>query len=362
MGSKVHENLYDNLDKLSVRQKIYYPLRKHAIEKVGKLKGDVNDFVTISKLLKNSHRVFFKKKINFLYRDLKSKIDLNECDIVHATTLFSDGAIALRIWREYKIPYIVAVRGTDNFFLNYRYDLRSLGKEIISNAKYLIFISNSLEQNFNQNSFIKGLDNLVVPNNKIIYNGLDPFWVQNTIGKRDEVNPMNFLYIGKFNSNKNVVRLIKAFLKVTNKYENLQLNLVGSGGNQEKEVKKLSEKHKAKINFHGPIYDQKELQKMYQANDIFAMTSISETFGLVYVEALTQGLPILFTENQGIDGTFKEYVGESANPKSIDSIAEGLERLINNYSKYELDKIDFSIFSWDDIAKTYLDLYNKILT
>jgi len=364
MGSKVHENLYGNLANLHVEQKIYYPLRKHAIKKMGTLKGDLNNFVVTSQLLNNSHRVFFRKKINFLYDDLKSKINLksNDFDLVHATTLFSDGAIAFKIWQDYKIPYIITVRGTDvNLFMKYRYDIHSLGKDIITNAKQLIFISKALEHNFNQNSYIRSLGQFILPNKEIIPNGLDPYWMQNIVNKKNITKPRNFLYIGKFNSNKNVVRLIKAFLKITNKYEHLQLNLVGSGGSQEKEVKKFSEKHKGTINFHGPIYDKKELQKMYRANHIFAMTSIGETFGLVYVEALTQGLPILFTENQGIYGTFKEYVGESVNPKSISSIADGLEKLINNYSKYEIDKIDFSKFTWEGISKTYLKLYKNIL-
>ena len=362
MGSKVHENLYQSLGKFNIEQTIYYPLRKHTAENVGNFKDDLNKIIITSKLLNNSYRLFFKKKINFLYQDLKSKLEVSGYDIVHATTLFSDGAVALKIWQEFKIPYIIAVRGTDiNLFLNYRYDLHTLGEEIISNAKHLIFISNSLENNFNQNSFIRGLEKSILPNNKIIYNGLDPYWINNTVNRRRSTKPVSFLYIGKFNSNKNVVRLIKAFLKINNKHKNLQLNLVGSGGSQEKQVKKLSEKHKETINFYGPIYDSKELQKMYQANHIFAMTSIGETFGLVYVEALSQGLPILFTENQGIDGTFKEYVGERVNPKSINSIGEGMEKLIRNYSKYEIDKIDFSKFSWEGIAKTYLNLYKTIL-
>ena len=84
IGSKVHENLYQGLDKFNIEQTIYYPLRKHALEKVGKTKCDLNSKLITSKLLNNSHRLFFNKKIDFLYQDIKSKIDLNGYDIVHA--------------------------------------------------------------------------------------------------------------------------------------------------------------------------------------------------------------------------------------------------------------------------------------
>lgn len=362
MGSRVHVNLYRSLEKNGVEQAIYYPLRAHKISKVPTVKSELDSTIATSQVLSHFHRLFLKKKIDFLYSDLKEKIDLNNFDIVHATTLYSDGAIALKIWKEHKIPYILAVRGTDvNLFFKYRYDLHGLGKEIISNAKQLIFISNALEKNFEQTNFIKNLDKNIFPDKKLIFNGLDQFWIQNTRKRKTTKKPTKFLYIGKFNSNKNVLRLIKAFLKLSKKHKNLQLNLVGNGGRQEKKIKKIAEKHKGTINFLGPIYDKKELQRVYLNNDIFAMASISETFGLVYVEALTQGLPILFTKNQGIDGTFQKYIGEAVNPKSVNSIADGMEKLINNYSKYEVDAIDFSKFSWQGIAKTYLDLYQTIL-
>ncbi|WP_299523664.1 glycosyltransferase family 4 protein [Winogradskyella sp.] len=362
LGSKVHENLYFNLQNLGNSQTLYYPLRKNKIQKVEALNDDLKNLLLISKPLNTSHRLFFRKKINHLFKDLKEQVDFSQYNIAHATTLFSDGAVALRIWKQYGVPYIVAIRGTDvNLFLKYRFDLYPLAKEIICNAKQLVFISDSLKKNFINSKFIATLNHYKIPNCQVIVNGLDPFWIQNTNKKKNLKRPTKFLYIGKFNANKNVLRLVHAFLKINREHKNLELNLVGHGGNQEKAIKKIAIKNEHCINFHGPIYDKKELQQMYLANDVFVMTSISETFGLVYVEALTQGLPILFTENQGIDGTFKERVGEAVNPKSINSIQQGLGKLFKNYHEYEIDKIDFSKFSWNRIAKTYHDLYQTFL-
>ena len=65
-------------------------------------------------------------------------------------------------------------------------------------------------------------------------------------------------------------------------------------------------------------------------SDVFAMVSHHETFGLVYIEALSQGLPVLFTQGQGIDGTFSELVGVAARPSSVAGIRRGLEQIIDN--------------------------------
>ncbi len=361
LGSKVHENLYKSLKELEINQVIYHPLRKHSVDSINKLNPDSIGEVITSKVLHPLHRVFFTRKINFLYEDLQSKVDVKSFDIVHATTLFSDGALALKIFKEYKIPYIIAVRGTDiNVFLKYRFDLLPLGKEILLNAKHVIFISDSLKNNFVRSGF-KLSKPFITKKQIIIPNGLDSYWLNNVVTNRKKAKPKKFLYIGNFSYNKNVLRLVKAFLILSEKYENLTLNLVGKGGAEEEKIKDLALNNPEKIHFHGPIYDKIELQKIYLSNDIFAMVSIGETFGLVYVEALTQGLPILYTENQGIDGTFKEKVGVSANPKSINSIMVGMETLINNYPQFETETIDFSKFLWNDIAKTYLKLYSSIL-
>lgn len=363
VGSKVHENLYLSFENMGIEQEIFCPIRSYTKSYVPKIRETLNSRVVTSDEIASYHRVLFRKKIAFLHKSLVEQVNLSEIDIVHATTFFSDGAIALKLFKEYKIPYVVALRGTDtNLFLKYRIDLYPLAKQIIKNASRLIFISTSLEQNFSKHWFIKKLEPKFNIKKKsiTIYNGLDSNWLNNPAHKKD-INPTKILYIGKFNKNKNVVSLIKAFLILKVKYSNLQLNLIGKGGAQEEEIIKYSKEYKGSINYFGPIYNKEELQKMYRSNHIFAMTSIGETFGLVYVEALTQGLPILYTKNQGIDGAFKENVGEAINANSINSIAIGLGKLINNYGEYNLDQIDFSKFSWEDIASTYFELYKTVI-
>lgn len=56
-----------------------------------------------------------------------------------------------------------------------------------------------------------------------------------------------------------------------------------------------------------------------------------ETYGLVYVEALFAGLPILFTKGKGIDGMFDtQSIGYACNSRSVDDIAAGMDYLLNN--------------------------------
>src|SRR5690606_6917360 len=105
--------------------------------------------IVLSKKLYAFHRFLFKNKIRYLYNDLKTRVSLSSYDVVFATTLYSDGAIALQIKKDYNIPYIVAVRSTDvDVFMRYRRDLSNTRREILENASKIIFISDSLNKKF----------------------------------------------------------------------------------------------------------------------------------------------------------------------------------------------------------------------
>ena len=92
------------------------------------------------------------------------------------------------------------------------------------------------------------------------------------------------------------------------------------------------------------------------------MPSIHETFGLVYVEALSQGLSVLYTKNEGIDGIFDEKVGESVHPTHLQEIIDALRLLLSQPNNYEaLATNKFDLFSWRHIATKYQEIYSPFI-
>jgi glycosyltransferase involved in cell wall biosynthesis len=76
---------------------------------------------------------------------------------------------------------------------------------------------------------------------------------------------------------------------------------------------------------HGALPD---IMKNYAA---MILPTHEETYGLVYVEALFAGLPILFTKNKGIDGIFDtDAIGYACDAGSVDDIAAGIKHLLVN--------------------------------
>jgi len=360
--SKVYKNLYTELDSKGIQQIIFHPLRDKS--NIGK---NTFEFQTsgsaliYSTILKKYHRIFFRLKIKKLQKNIETQIDLKSIALINATTLFSDGAIAYKLWKKYNIPYIVTVRHTDvNLFLKYRPDLVPLGLKILRNASNIIFISPSFKRSLFKHYEFKKYENLLEEKCRVIPNGVDKFWLKNRKIK-NTVFSRKFLFIGRFDKHKNALNLIHALSKLRDKYSDISLSLVGGGGNKEKEIIELIKKNESWIKFYGKVYDSEKLLQIYREHRYYTMISIYETFGLVYIEALTQGLPVVFTKNQGIDGTFPNYIGEAALPHDIDDIALKIEKLMENEKQLEIDQINFDTFNWESIGKNYINLFSGVI-
>ncbi|KGK29133.1 glycosyltransferase family 4 protein [Cellulophaga sp. E6(2014)] len=362
-GSKVHSNLYEKLDDIGLTQIIYNPIKK-TVDLSKNLFSLNNRESTIvpSKPLKNYHRILFRNKISYLKKDVQSKVNLSEINVIHATTLFSDGALAYELSMKYNIPFISAVRTTDlNVFLKYRIDLNSKCLKIIRKASKLIFISDTLKNQFLSNSFIKKHFKEIEKKCIVKYNGIDDFWLNNIVStSKVKSDVTKIIYVGSLIPRKNVINLTSAVLKLNQQQIRCELSIIGGGGSDEIKIKQISSENPEIIKYLGPISDKKLLAQEYAKSDFFAMPSIIETFGLVYIEALSQGLPLLYSKNDGIDGVFDINIGEKCNNRSLDDITINLQKLISNSITYEIEKIDFSIFNWKNIAISYLDIYKSI--
>lgn len=358
--TRVHSQLYKRLDTTEFRQTIFNPVRQetpignnafaftHPLSKV-----------VYSKPLKSIHRILFRLKIRQLYTDAKKKIDIESITFSHATTLFSDGALAYKLFKTKGIPYVVAVRVTDiDTFFRYRPDLKYLAYKILDNAEKVIFISDSLKYRFLNHPYIIKRKSKIAKKTIVIYNGVDAHWLQN-IAPQKTNEPSNLIYVGRFLRRKNVPFLMKSVVQLNKEGFNCKLTIVGNKGPDKEIIDELAALNPSFFTLTGAIHNREELQEQYRKSHIFAMPSASETFGLVYIEALSQGVPVLYCKNEGVDGIFDFKIGEAC-VTSIESITEGLRTMLSKYASYELDKINFDLFDWGVISKKYLKLYEEI--
>lgn len=360
-GSKVHANLYKRFDKLGVEQLIYTYYRGGDMEGKNRFEGEFTRFF-YRPILKKRHRVLYHEKVQTVYDDLTHSVDNLRFDLSHATTLFSDGPIAYRLFREHGVPYVVTVRNTDiNEFLAVAPWAWPMGMKVLKNAQKIVFISKAPMEKFCRHFLIKRI--LLEIQDKFVIqpNGVDDYWLGHILtGEKSFRHQL--IYVGRFDVNKNVMRLIHAVIGLKDQFPDIKLHLVGGDGWREKEVLSFVQKYPQHLEYHGKVYDKDVLRSLYAKCSVFAMPSIHETFGLVYIEALTQNLALIYTKNQGIDGLLDERVGEKVNALSTKSIQNAICKVLEHRSDYLASEVvDFERFRWEEIAKEYKKMYQSLI-
>ncbi|MFV0224102.1 glycosyltransferase family 4 protein [Empedobacter falsenii] len=363
-GSTVYKNLVEELDNLGLSQIVYNPIKEKS--RIGKNKIDLevndSDIIYSHILNKTSDRVFYRKKIKKILKDIETKIDFSKIKMIHAHTWYSDGGVAYLLSKKYNIPYIVTIRNSDlNVFQKYLIHERSFGRKILEKAKNIILIAASYNQRVLSESSLQKIKAQLEIKLKIIPNGVDSFWINSAVEKKIKTDKkvFNLLFIGKFTEGKNVVPLQLAVNELNKEKNIVHLHLIGGGGNAHQKVLDQLDLNKNTMTYHGKIFDMSKLKEHFESADIFVMPSKHETFGLVYVEAMLQGLPILYTANEGIDGFYDEKIGEKVCNSTVDEIKIKLFNLIEDYNSYNIptEKLKKN-HNWKNIALVYQQLYN----
>lgn len=362
-NTPVHANLYKELDKLGVEQTVFNPIRVQKQNTIGRneFEADHTRFV-YAPVVKPYHHYVYHIKRMAVFLALQKKVDLKKIDLVHATTLFTDGGLAYKIYKKYHIPYVLAIRSTDiNGFLDKLPNTYPAARKILRNAEMLFFISKALMEKFANHKVIMPLLPEIKDKMLLVPNGIDEYFLNHI--NHEACTGHKVLYVGNFSANKNVKRLGDAVLRLRedNALQDISLTLVGGGQDVGDEVKKMIESNPGIFNYVGPIYDKEKICEVFYSHSVFAMPSIAETFGLVYLEALSQNLPVVYTKGQGIDGLFDESVGVGVNPLSVNDITEALRTIINNHERFSNKTIDFEKFRWSHVAEVYMSFYNELM-
>ena len=373
-GTKVYENLYTQLDKLGVRQTVFVPLNAANHSRVG---NQMIDFQTegskiiYSTVLKPRHRFLYMDKINTIIKDLKKTVDLSRIDAIHASTLCLDGAVAYKLHQETGIPYMCAIRNTDvnNYYKVFKWR-KGFFSKILEAASKIIFISPKYKENFLSEiipgSVRKKIEEMVM----VIPNGVsDVFLANKSMEHKTFDGKLNLIFVAAFYKGKGLVETIRAIELLRNKGYNITLNAIGKGLPNRPHDSEYEAQVDALANGKDWIKTQtfkkpeEIIVEMRQAN-AFIMVSKPETFGLVYVEALSQHLPIIYAQGQGFDGYFPDgFVGYPAEAGNAVSIAEKIENLTKNYSSIANNVESLNLdedFDWSNIGKKYLNIYKTL--
>ncbi len=360
-AGKFYKNLFDRQIKSGLDIDVFVPVPSSFKQSY----FDYGNYTKISRNHRRYDRYIFHLKHYKIYKDVVSKYIIENYSLVHAHSLFSNGYIAMKLKLKYETPYIVAVRDTDaNFFFKKIPYLRGTGIKILKEAKKIIFLSKTYRDLVIEKYIPTNLKKEIFDKSSIIPNGIDDFWLDNiNVDFTDKMVPdkknLKLLQVGMISRRKNVITTVKAVEILNKKGFNVTLTVVGKVIDNKiyNQIKDLSY-----VNYVSPK-PKEELLNKYRENDIFVMPSITETFGLVYAEAMSQGLPIIYSKGQGFDGQFKEgEVGFHVNSKDEYEIADRIIQVLEDYQ--ELSKRGANLantFNWNNITEKYIKIYKSLI-
>ncbi len=293
--------------------------------------------------------LFFRYTLsNSINRVISTNLDFNNFDIIHAHKLTFEGVIAYYLFNKYNKPYVVSVRQSDFKVLKYKPSLRNKYKNILINSSKIFIISpwmrNELMKVY-RNDF-KGLSKKIV---------LLPNYVEYKKYYYEEKNNDIFLMVLNMKKRnikiKNVENVLRAIKNLRNKGCVIKLDIIGDG-----DAKKVIEAMIIKYKLANQIKlvgakNHSEIIEIMKKYKCFILCSYPETFGMVYIEALISGIPIIYSKNTGIYGYFNDKdIGISVNHKNIYEIEEAILTICR---KYEYYKNNVFLLQCEDFARKF---------
>ena len=179
------------------------------------------------------------------------------------------------------------------------------------------------------------------------------------IKKNDNV--FRVIFAGGMTLRKGVHYLLQAFSELN--LPNSELMLIGSYND---EIKPFFKKYEGKFNWIGSI-PQKELYKYYSQGSVFVLNSIEDGFGMVIIQAMACGLPVIATENTGGLDIISD--GKNGFIIPIRNVEALKSKLLYFYQNKEICEIMGQSakervskgFTWDDYGEKIISAYKNIL-
>ena len=353
-ASPLYEHLRLALQQRGVTQRVYVAdNRGLALVREGETAKGI---LTYPKAFNSLERLAFFPKDRQVTRYFEADLRNFRPDLIHAHKLFAGGSQALYYKTHYGIPYIVTLRNTEiNSMLPYMPWLRPLARRILQESQRIILLSPAYRPKL-QDLFSKDKWQTINEKIEVIPNGIDPIFLSHLSRHEAAKDCIRLIYVGRLEANKNIMGILRTADRLIEKGQKISLHLVGDMTDEALRQPVLRREYVQ----YFPKCSHEEVIRHLKEADIFIMPSRKETFGLVYIEAMSQGLPVIYTRGQGIDGYFPEgEVGYGVMPDDIEGMVQAVLNIRQQYETLSARCVQHAAdFDWQRIAERYLSIYN----
>lgn len=274
---------------------------------------------------------------------------------VHDWMTFPAGIAAQRISGK---PLVVHIHSTefDRSGQQVNPAICEIEKEGLNAASRVIAVSNLTRSRIVRNYNIKP-EKVVT-----VYNAVEPFIDEKkpTLHKPAGQNIVTFL--GRITMQKGPEYFLETAFRVLQKMENVRFVMAGKGDLRDAMINRAAELNiSSYIDFPGFIPDCEVPQLLFES-DIFVMPSVSEPFGIVTLEAMQAGLPVIISRQSGVSEILKNAI--KVDYWDVHGMSVALLDLLNNPTRKtllgNLGKNESGKFLWKNSAAQVRQIYTNV--
>jgi len=292
---------------------------------------------------------------------IKKAVEDFKPDIIHGQHIWLLSWLAIKTG----VPYVVTAHGTDLMGYKQWERFRKYAKETAEGAKKIITISND------NNDLVSELFPTCADKAVFMQNGYDTGRFYPEPVSREHIEEMFdvklkkklVLFVGKLAHFKGVDILIEALRLYESEYPGEVTSFIAGDGELATSLKKQAADGNLKDLYFLGHLNSTQLRELYSTADISLVPSRREPFGLVAIEALACGCPVIATNQGGLTDIINDDVGSLVNVEDAEDLKNAIRKEIyhpdraqrgKNAAKYALDN-----YAQDSLMDMLIKIYNS---
>jgi phosphatidylinositol alpha-mannosyltransferase len=176
---------------------------------------------------------------------------------------------------------------------------------------------------------------------------------------------VNILFVGRFEERKGLIHLLRAYHRLRKRHVDARLLIIGSGPKQREYQRFVGLRQIRDVEFLGRVSDDAKARYFASADIFCAPATGQESFGIVLLEAMAAGVPIVASDIHGYKNVVQRGTqGLLVEPRNHRALAAALYRLSNDadlrHRMGEEGRAKAPEYSWDRVTEQIVDFYREI--